>query len=156
MICCGLFFLSPPTPPVLCPRTCNLTAPFLPKVFIPLTSHLPFTAHLCTLAHPVSAFPVFTNPDTTPSTLPGFRLLPAEITSSYWSGILSQGSAPGADSGIDFTVSCAASLDHIVCGKLVLQAVLVSHLLHGHMLTTTIVTLNGGQCMGEVDELFLI
>ena len=57
--------------------------------------------------------------------------------------MLSQGSAEGADSGISSTVSCAATLDQIICGKLVLQAALVSHLLRGHMLNTIIVTLNG-------------
>lgn len=78
---------------------------------------------------------------------------PTETTSSYWSGTLSRGSAGGADSGIDFTVSCAASLDHIICGKLVLQAVLVSHLLHGHMLNTIIVSPNGCRREREGDGL---
>lgn len=57
--------------------------------------------------------------------------------------MLRQGSARGADSGVDFTVSCVATLDHIIRGKLVLQAALASHLLHRHMLNTIIVTLNG-------------
>lgn len=67
--------------------------------------------------------------------------------------MLCQGAGRGADSGIDFTVSCAASLDHISGGKLVLQAVLQCDLRHGHMLTTLIVTLNACQCWGGVNRL---
>ncbi len=159
-------FLSPPAPPVLCPRTFNRVAPFLPKVFIPLTSHLHFTAPLYTLAHPLSILPVLTNPDITPSTLPGFRIIsqwveehevpqqrsPVAIGQACWA----RGSAGGADSAISFTASCAAPLDHIICAKLVLQAVLVSHLLHGHMLNTIIVTLSGCQCWVKEDLLFLL
>lgn len=69
-------FLSPPALPVLCPRTYNLMASFLPEVFIPLTSHLPFTVPLYSpLPNRASAFSILTNPDTTPNALPGCRLI---------------------------------------------------------------------------------
>lgn len=70
-------FLSPPAPPAFCPRTHNLVAPFLPQVFIPLTSLLPFTtsASLHTHAHPASAFSVLAHPDTSPVAPLGFRLI---------------------------------------------------------------------------------
>lgn len=62
--------------------------------------------------------------------------------------MLSQGSARGADSDINFTVSCASLLDHIIFGKPVLQAVLVSHLLHGYMVI--IIIMDGQSLLCQV------
>lgn len=58
-------------PFVLCCRTYNLMAPFFPKVFMPLTSHLSFTApHYSTL--PTHSIPGPYHP--APTALPSFRL----------------------------------------------------------------------------------
>lgn len=50
------------------------------------------------------------------------------------------------------SLSAAPSLDRITCTKLVLQAALVSHLLHGHILKIFIVIFIGCQCWREVDK----
>lgn len=70
-------FLPPPARPVLSLRISNLMASFLPKVFIPMTSHLPFTTSLC-IPYP---YQPWYNPPL-PSTLPGF--MPLWVDEGAW------------------------------------------------------------------------
>lgn len=95
--------------------------------------------------------------NTTPGALPDFRLMPVWVEEREVSllgslAVIGQAcyarALDGADSGIDFTVSCASSLDNISGGKLVSQC----DLRHDRVLITLIDTLNGCQCWGEVDR----
>lgn len=125
-----LVFPAPLHPFVLCSRTYNLMAPFLPKVFIPLTSHLSFTApHYSTLpTHSLfpglAILPPIPTTTTPPHQCPAKVQIATEACSGPGSGLtggtLNRSSVQGADSGIAFISIRAASLNHLICGEPVL------------------------------------
>lgn len=92
-------------------------APFSPKVFIPLTSHSPYTGSGPLLAQPPRSMssPTLTQTDPLPQNpaLPAACTIPVcvlERNTAAWLTAGGQGSAPAADSEIGFTSAAPPSL----------------------------------------------